>query len=166
MMQIVEQMMTSLSLYALLHIKLNIYIKINIYWKKKLHSNKKYFQDILYIILLISLIRISTVFFKRKLWLITSLNSHDGATKQTMKAWTTPSTHCIVFVAIIWINFQFMFLHLTKILPRFWSIRILRMVFVLENLPIKMLYFAHVSHIFGLTCPLKSPIWKPLSIPS
>ena len=31
MMQIVEQMMTSLSLYALLHIKLNIYIKINIY---------------------------------------------------------------------------------------------------------------------------------------
>jgi ABC-type uncharacterized transport system fused permease/ATPase subunit len=31
MMQIVEQMMTSLSLYALLHIKLNKYIKINIY---------------------------------------------------------------------------------------------------------------------------------------
>ena len=37
MMQIVEQMMTSLSWYALLHIKLNKYIKINIYWKKKLY---------------------------------------------------------------------------------------------------------------------------------
>jgi len=61
MMQNVEQMMTSLSLYVLLQIKLNKYIKINIYWKKKKYLQKKYLQDILYIILLISFIRTGTV---------------------------------------------------------------------------------------------------------
>ena len=64
-MQNVDQMMESLSWYVLLQIKLNKYIKINMYWtKKKYLQKKKILQDILYIILLISFIRISTVLSK------------------------------------------------------------------------------------------------------
>ena len=60
-MQNVDQMMESLSLYVLLQIKFYKYIKINIYWtEKKIFTTKKYLTYY-NIIILISLIRISTV---------------------------------------------------------------------------------------------------------
>ena len=62
MVQNVEQMTTSLSLYVLLQIKLNKYIKSN--WKKKIFTTKISSRHIIYIYLLISFIRISTVWSK------------------------------------------------------------------------------------------------------
>ena len=152
MMQNVDQMTTSLSLYVLIQIKLNKYIKINIYWTKKKNIYNKKYLTYYNIILLISLIIISTVLLRENYdW----LPVYTVTMGQLSKLW---KHELLLLLIVLYLLKSYELVSSSCLSIKQKPARILKHknfenVFVLENLPIKMFYSAHVSHIFDLSVP-------------